>query len=96
MTVGAVGAIAGIGASFAAVVGLFIMLRDRVRARVADDTRERAAIQGHAFSEGQRSRDDEVRQLKFERDDARRERDDAKQESRDLRGENRALRDRRQ
>lgn len=93
MNLATAGALAGMGSSFAAVWSLYLYLRSEARKRVEQDTRERAELAGKSFADGVTSRNDEVRQLKYERDDARRERDIALSEIRDLKTENRALRD---
>lgn len=61
-------------------------------ARDEKERRERAEIAHKAYVDGAGSRNDEVRQLKFERDDARLQRDDLKTEVRDLKTEMRDLR----
>lgn len=92
MNIATLGAVAGIASSFAAVWTLYMYLRGEARKRVEQDVRERAELAGKSFADGARSRDDEVRQLKYERDDARRERDILLNEVRDLKAENRDLR----
>lgn len=70
-----VGTIVAVSASLFTVIGVAWQVWTGIRARAIQEIRERAEREGKAFADGARSRDDEVRQLTFERDEARRERD---------------------
>lgn len=92
MNIATVGALAGIASSFVAVWTFYLYLRGQARQRVEQDDRERDELADKKFTDGVRSRDDEVRQLVYERDDARRERDNALTDVRELNAENRRIR----
>jgi hypothetical protein len=75
-----------------AVVTLILSVRKNTRTQAREDARQRAEDLGREFTRGAQSRDDEIRQLRFERDDARRDLADTKFELREARLEIERLR----
>lgn len=78
----------------AAAIGTLLMVAGTLRGvitsarqRAADAARDRATFGDQQFEAGARSRDDEVRQLRSERDDARAERREALADAREWRAQ---------
>jgi hypothetical protein len=65
--------VAVIGGVPLGIAGLMWQMLTRYRDKAEQERRELAERDGRKFSEGVRSRDDELRQLKYERDEARRD-----------------------
>lgn len=77
--------VAAVGGTLAAVLTLIRSVIRGARADAEQERRDRAELQGKAFSDGAASRNDEIALLRSQRDDARRQRDEARIEIRDAR-----------
>jgi hypothetical protein len=77
MSGGSVEVVTAVVGAFVATATFVYLIWTGTKRRAKEDKLEREALAGAKYAEGSASRNDEVRQLTFERDDARRERNEA-------------------